>query len=181
MNIEIIAGSTRDESLSIRVAKHLQHNLNSTTAHNVGLIAMSEIDLPFVEKVFTSANDAPEKIKPFAQRMFDADAFIICTPEYNGSYTPALKNFFDHFPKQSRKTFGLVTASPGMMGGMRAAQQLLQMVPGFFGIASPMMLIVPDVTGKFEENGTLKVPGFQKNVDTFVTEFLWLAEKLAAD
>ena len=45
---------------------------------------------------------------------------LLVTPEYNGSYTPALKNLFDHFPKQSRKPFGIVTASPGALGGMRA-------------------------------------------------------------
>ncbi len=43
--------------------------------------------------------------------MFAANAFIIVTPEYNGSYTPAMKNLFDHFPKQIHKPFGIVTAS----------------------------------------------------------------------
>jgi NAD(P)H-dependent FMN reductase len=32
-------------------------------------------------------------LKPLAKRIFEADAFILATPEYNGSYSPAMKNF----------------------------------------------------------------------------------------
>ncbi|MEH6407514.1 MAG: NAD(P)H-dependent oxidoreductase [Leeuwenhoekiella sp.] len=178
MKIEIIAGSSRKQSLSIRVAKNLLTTLQTRTEHNVGLIAVNQIAMPFVEKAYSRPEDAPKEIRPYAQRVFEADAFILCTPEYNGSYTPAMKNFLDHFPKQVHKPFGLVTASPGAMGGMRAAQQLLQMVPAFFGIASPFMLIVPGVDEKFAEDGELKALSFQQNIDTFVHEFLWLAENL---
>ena len=87
--------------------------------------------------------------------MFEADAFIMVTPEYNGSYTPALKNLFDHFPKQSRKPFGIVTASPGALGGVRAALQLQTLVYALFGVGSPHMLITPLIDKKFDEHGNL--------------------------
>jgi NAD(P)H-dependent FMN reductase len=111
--------------------------------------------------------------------MFEADAFILVTPEYNGSYTPALKNLFDHFPKQSHKVFGIVTASPGALGGMRAALQLQTLIYALFGIGSPHMLVIPSVDKKFDENANLADPFFQKNIDVFLTEFLWLAEHVA--
>jgi NAD(P)H-dependent FMN reductase len=110
--------------------------------------------------------------------MFEADAFILVTPEYNGSYSPAMKNMLDHFPKQHHKTFGLVTASPGAMGGMRAAMQLQQLVFALFGIGSPYMLVVPGVDKKFDVEGNLLDESFQKSVDLFVKEFLWLSEKV---
>ncbi len=89
-----------------------------------------------------------------------------------------MKNLLDHFPKQHHKPFGIVTASPGAMGGIRASQQLLQLIPALFGIASPYLLIVPAVDKKFDEQGNLLDENFEKRVHNFITEFLWLSEKI---
>ncbi len=133
-----------------------------------------------LQTVFSSVEKTPNNFKPLAERMFNANAFIIVTPEYNGSYSPALQNLMDHFPKQTKKAFGIVTASTGAMGGMRASQQMLLLVPALFGVASPQMLITPFVDKKFDENGTLLDESFEKNIVTFIDEFLWLAQKLQA-
>lgn len=129
---------------------------------------------------FSSADKAPEALRPIAQRMFAADAFVLVTPEYNGGYAPAMKNLFDHFPKQMHKAFGIATASPGAMGGIRASQQVQLMINGLMGIGSPIMLVTPHVDKKFDARGTLLDGSFQAQVDTFVQEFLWLAERLKA-
>ena len=142
------------------------------------MIDLREYALPAVQKVITSVQDAPVEMKELAQRMFQADAFIIVTPEYNGSYSPAMQNMFDHFPKQHHKVFGLATASPGALGGMRAAMQLQQFVLALFGLPSPYMLITPQIDKKIDEQGNLVDSLFQKSIDVFVKEFLWLAEKL---
>lgn len=168
-------------SLTRRVAYHLQKVLNETTDHETGIIDMRDWNLPPVQSVFSSVDLAPEPFKPLAERMFKADAFILASPEYNGSYSPALKNLLDHFPKQHHKPFGIVTASPGALGGMRAAQQLLLLVPALFGIASPYMLVTPAVDKKFNEKGDLVDPAFQRSVHNFTTEFLWLAESLVTE
>jgi NAD(P)H-dependent FMN reductase len=178
MNIEIIAGSPRIPSLNERVAKYVHRHLQSISNHNIGLIAVNQNVLPFIQKVWSRPENAPEEHRALAERMFAADAFVISSPEYNGGYSPALKNLFDHFPKQKQKPFGIITSSDGMMGGIRASQQLLQLVPALFGIASPFMLIVPQADKKFDEDGNLIAPEFQKNVDDFCHEFLWLAEKI---
>lgn len=113
--------------------------------------------------------------------MFDADAFILISPEYNGSYAASLKNLFDHFPKQSHKPFGIVTASTGAMGGIRASQQMQLLINALFGIACPYMLITPQADKKFDKQGNLLDESFQKNIDLFVKEFLWLTETLTLD
>jgi NAD(P)H-dependent FMN reductase len=110
--------------------------------------------------------------------MFDSNAFIIVTPEYNGSYTPAMKNLFDHFPKQMHKAFGIVTASTGSLGGIRASQQLQLLIGALFGIPSPYMLVTPHVDKKFDKEGNLIDQSFSNAIHNFVTEFLWLAERL---
>lgn len=178
MNIEIIAGSPRNPSLNGRVARFVHKQLQATTSHNVGLIELNKNILPFIQNVWSSVEKAPEEYQSLARRMFEADAFIISSPEYNGAYSPAMKNLFDHFPKQAKKAFGIITSSDGMMGGIRASQQLLQLVPALFGIASPFMLIVPQADKKFNEDSELIAPEFQKNVNDFCREFIWLAEKL---
>lgn len=178
MNIEIISSSPRQSSITHRVALFLKKHLQTHTQHHIGLIDVRDWNLGLLQNVFASVEKTPDAYKPLAEKMFAANAFIIVTPEYNGSYSPALQNLMDHFPKQSHKTFGLVTASTGMMGGMRASQQLLLLVPALFGIASPQMLVTPTVDKKFDADGKLQDETFQKNIDVFVNEFLWLAEKV---
>lgn len=180
MNIEIIAGSPRRDSVSFRVALHLQQQLTQTTSHLVNIIDVRDWAFPLLQEVIDSPESAPEHLAPLAGRMFAADAFILVTPEYNGTYTAALKNLLDHFPKQSHKAFGVVTASPGAMGGMRSSQQLLLLIAALFGVACPNMLIVPGVEKKFDAEGQLIDLGFAKSVEIFLREWRWLAEALYA-
>jgi hypothetical protein len=43
------------------------------------------------------------------------------------------------------------------------------------------MLITPFVDKKFDEEGNLIDESFHKNIDIFLNEFLWLAEKVAEE
>jgi NAD(P)H-dependent FMN reductase len=179
MNIEIVSGSPRQESVTYRVALHLQNYLKGKTEHHVDIIDVRNFNLmPMQEQVYPSVDKTPEKYKELAKRMFEADAFIIVSPEYNGSYTAAMKNLFDHFPKQVHKPFGIVTASPGALGGVRAALQLQQFICALFGIPSPYMLVTPQVDKKFDGEGKLLDPLFENAIHNFITEYLWLAEHL---
>ncbi len=177
MKIEIISGSPRTNSVTKRVALHLYKVLSEITDHEPGIIDLQEWSLPPLQSVFRSVENTPDEFKPLSKRIFEADAFILVSPEYNGSYSPALKNLLDHFPKQHRKPFGIATASPGAMGGIRAAQQLLLLVPALFGVASPYLLVVPYVDKKFNAQGGLIEENFQNSIHNFITEYLWLSEK----
>lgn len=178
MNIAVISGSPRKASITHRIALHLYNVLKQRTDYEINLIDVRDWDLGLLENVFSSVEATPEQFKPLAQMMFSADVFIMVTPEYNGSYSPALQNLFDHFPKQSRKVFGIVTGSTGAMGGIRSSQQLLLLIPALFGIASPHMLITPQMDKKFDEMGNLIDASFQKNIDNFLNELMWLAQTI---
>jgi NAD(P)H-dependent FMN reductase len=181
MKIEIIAGSPRVNSVTRRVALHLKSWLSQHTKHEVDIIDMKDWTIPPMQSVWVSPDRTPAEFRPLAVRVFNADALILVTPEYNGSYSPSLKNLLDHFPKQHHKPFGIVTASPGAMGGIRASQQLLLLIPALFGIASPYMLIVPGVDKKFSPDGDLLDESFQNTVHNFLTEFVWLSERIVAE
>jgi NAD(P)H-dependent FMN reductase len=178
MRIEIISGSPRPNSVTHRVSLHLQRVLQTRTDHEIGVIDLKDWNLPALRSIFVSVDRTPNEFKPLAERMFAADAFILVSPEYNGSYSPAMKNLLDHFPKQHHKPFGIVTASPGPLGGIRASQQMQLLINALFGIASPYMLIVGGVDKKFDADGNLVDQTFQINIDNFITEYLWLAESL---
>ena len=175
MNIEIISGSPRPTGSTRKAALYLQRWLQRETGHQAGLIDMKDWNLPPVQSIFKSVEETPEPYRELSRRVFEADAFILVTPEYNGSYSPVMKNMLDHFPRQRHKAFGLVTASPGSLGGVRASQQLLLLVPGMFGVASPYLLIIPRIDQKFDAEGNLTDESFYHSVHDFMTEFLWLA------
>ncbi len=179
MNIEILSGSPRQGSLSHRVALHLKQQLaERAPQHNTGLISMQDTVYPFIQSVWQTKEHIPADKQESANRVFDAHAFILVSPEYNGGYSPALKNFLDHFPKQTRKVFGIATSSPGALGGIRSAQALLHLVPALFGITSPTLLVTPAVEKKFDEQGGLLDESFSKSIGNFLNDFLWLAESL---
>jgi NAD(P)H-dependent FMN reductase len=181
MKIEIISGSPRVASITRRVALYLKNQLTAQSGHEVNIIDLKDWTMPPVQSVWVSPEKAPAEFQPLAKRIVEADAFILLTPEYNGSYSPALKNLLDHFPKQHHKPFGIATASPGAMGGMRASQQLLLLVPALFGIASPYLLVVPAVDKKFSPDGDLLDESFHNAAHNFISEFLWLAEQVVKE
>jgi NAD(P)H-dependent FMN reductase len=179
MHIEIISGSPRKNSISIRIAKYLQQYISQQYSnYTVGLIDTRDWNLFDYDNVFNNVETAPEHLQPLVSRMLQANAFIIVTPEYNGTYTSNVKMLFDHFPKQLHKAFGICTSSTGPLGGARATQSLLLFIAALFGVASPQMLIVPAMDKKFDEQNQLIDAGFEKNIQQFVTELFWLAERL---
>ena len=181
MKIVIISGSPRGNSITYRVALHLQGYIASKTEHEVEIIDLREVEMPQLQAIFTSVEGTPEEFRQVSAQMFSADAFILVTPEYNGSYSAAMKNLLDHYPKQHHKVFGIVTASPGALGGVRAALQLQELVYALFGIGSPYMLVTPHVEKKFDAAGNLIDEQFKKAVEIFIKEFLWLSEKLVEE
>ena len=179
MNIEIIAGSPREGSVTHSVALYLQKYFEQKyNSHSIGLIDAREWNLPPQQTVFNSVDNTPSAFKTLSERMFAAAAFILVSPEYNGSYTPLLKTILDYYPKQSRKPFGIVSTSRGAFGGIRAAMQMQTLAFAIFGIVSPQMLVIPHLHERFDPAGNLLDGAFEKNIHDFAIEFMWLAERL---
>jgi NAD(P)H-dependent FMN reductase len=175
MKTIIISGSPRKESVTCRVAEFLHSSIA-----NSELIDVRRYPLSMVDTVWSKDELVPESGRELHSKMRSADAFILVTPEYNGGYSPAMKNLLDHFPKDvfARKAMGLVTASTGAFGGMRAAQQMQQMACAFFAVPCPHMLVVPNVDKKFGARGVLLDEGFRASAERFMNEFDWLSKSL---
>ncbi len=176
MKITIVSGSPRKESVTVRVAKHLNKFLQEKhPEHEFRLLNLQDHQIPYVQRVWSTINDVPDEYKTAAEMIYSADAFVLVTPEYNGSMSSALRSLFDHFPKQTKKVFGIVTASDGAMGGIRAAVAMQNQICAWFGIVCPQMLVVGGVANKFDADGHLIDEKFGNNILNFVTEFMWLA------
>ncbi|WP_373524433.1 NADPH-dependent FMN reductase [Aquiflexum sp.] len=178
--ILIISGSPRKKTVSLRLAKHIFATLKKRDEIEVDLLDVREFGLPSIQVVWQKKEDVPSEYLPLFQKMKSAEGFILVSPEYNGGYSSDLKNLLDHFPKSiyKKKAFGIVTGSLGSLGGMRAAQKLLLLVPALFGIASPFMMITPQMDKKFDGDGNLSDESFSDNIDIFISEYLWLLERL---
>ncbi|WP_411019987.1 NADPH-dependent FMN reductase, partial [Salmonella sp. ZJHZ21_0168] len=66
---------------------------------------------------------APEPLNTLAEKIAAADGYVMVSPEYNHSMSPALANLLNHFASSSfaYKPSAIVTYSAGQWGGMRAA------------------------------------------------------------
>ncbi len=181
MHITILSGSTRINRLSHRVAVGLAKVINAQGNHTAEVLDLAEYRFPLMEEVLQSLLQPPVGLAEFACKIKDSDAHIMVSPEYNGSYTAALKNAVDYLIEGEfqRKAVGVVSVTSGMMGGMRAAMAMQQLVLGIGGYALPQMLTVGQVAQRFDENGDLLDPVFEKNVFTFLQNFYWLGEAVA--
>ncbi len=180
MKITIVSGSSRKESITVRIAKFLVKTFTEKyPQHDIQFVNLQEHQIPFVEKVWSTINDVPEEYKEAAEKIYSADAFVLVTPEYNGSMSSALRNLFDHFPKQTKKVFGIVTASDGALGGIRAAVSMQNQICGWFGIPCPQMLVIGNMQQRFDAEGNLTEEKFNNNIMSFTNEFIWLAEAVS--
>lgn len=178
MNIGIISASTRLNRLSHRVALGLQKSIEETSPHRAEVIDLAAYQLPIFEEVLHRHPSPPEALVQFADQIRSADAFLFVSPEYNGSYTSALKNAVDYLKENefNQKVIGVVSVTSGSLGGIRAAIAMQQLVLGIGGYPIPQMLPVGSVAARFDEFGNLIDPVFEKNISTFLRHFTWLAE-----
>lgn len=178
MHIAIISASTRINRLSHRAAQALEKALLAAGSHSVEILDLAAYRFPIMEEVLQRLPDAPDGLYDFAERVRAADAFIFVSPEYNGSYTSALKNAVDYLKESefARKVIGTVSVSTGAMGGMRAAMNMQELILGISGIPIPQMLLVGQVAQKFDESGNLSDPAFEIKMQAFLKNFIWLAE-----
>lgn len=178
MNLTIISSSTRIGRQTHRVALGLEKFLQNIDNLIITLVDLAEYQLPMFEEVISRHPEPSPAMLQLGKILNQSDAFLFVTPEYNGTYTPALKNMVDSYNKTefSRKAIGIVTVTTGGMGGIRAAMQMQQLIPALFAFAAPHMLLVSHLTQKFDEDGNLIDENFRKNLDNFTKEFLWLAE-----
>ncbi len=181
MHIIILSSSTRLKRQSHRAALGLARIIGQQEGHTVEILDLAAYQFPLLEEVLHRHPNAPDGLAEFANQICRADACIFVSPEYNGSYTAALKNAVDYLQEGAfaRKVIGVVSVTSGALGGIRAALSMQQLVLGISGFPIPQMLPVGLVAQRFDETGQLLDPAFEKSIQVFLQQFLWLAAAVA--
>jgi chromate reductase len=140
----------------------------STMPAEIGFEAASIRDLPLYDQD-VQAKGIPEAVTALADRIRAASAVVIASPEYNYSIPGPLKNAIDWVSRVkdqpfAGKTVGLIGASMGAMGAVRAQLHLRHVLVFLDGrpINKPEVLISAahlkfDAAGKLTDETTRTV------------------------
>ena len=105
-----------------------------------------------------SKSQVPTALEQLAQKIKESDGYIMISPEYNHSMSPALANLLNHFGSSlfSYKPSAIVTYSAGQWGGMRAAVGLRSFLSELGCLSVSSMIHVPKAQDVFTEAGGMK-------------------------
>jgi chromate reductase, NAD(P)H dehydrogenase (quinone) len=102
-----------------------------------------------------SSNSAPETLQALAAKIGSADAYVMISPEYNHSMSPALAHLLNHFGSSlyAYKPSLIVTYSAGQWGGTRAAVGMRTFLSELGCLPVSAMLHIPRAQEVFDEQG----------------------------
>jgi len=147
----VIAGSARQGSLNRQLADLAGAKARALGAETTD-VDLRALELPVYDDDWAAANGKPAGALKLRELFAQADGLLLVNPEYNALPTPLFINAFDWLstvPAQdglpggtgatAGKPVGLLAASPGALGGIRA----LPIVRTFLS-TNFAMLVVPE-------------------------------------
>ncbi|QNN65606.1 NAD(P)H-dependent oxidoreductase [Sphingomonas rhizophila] len=154
-------GSTRDSApprparLGLRVARACMRLLEQRGAPELIDPLDWPLPQPFKPHFSYAQNMAPPDLEALAAKIRAADAFVMISPEYNHSMSPALANLLNHFGSShfSWKPSLIVTYSAGQWGGTRAAMAMRPFLSELGCLPVSAMVHVPEAHSVFDEDG----------------------------
>jgi chromate reductase len=167
----IFSASLRNNSLNTQLAK-LAALIIAKNGGKADYTTMSEFDCPSFNQDLAVDNFHPTGAERFRERILSNDAFIISSPEYNGSMPGNLKNSIDWVSRFMPQPFNecqalLISASPSMGGGNKGLWSLrlplehlgARVFPDMFSLAIAHKAFTPDgkisdeiLSQRFEDN-----------------------------
>ena len=108
-----------------------------------------------------------------------ADGLVIVSPEYNHGYPGILKSVLDLLLKEYiHKAVAVCGVSAGPWGGTRVIEALATTVRELGLTITFTDLNFPGVRQKFDENGKLLDEAYEKRVQGFLEELIWMSKAL---
>jgi chromate reductase, NAD(P)H dehydrogenase (quinone) len=175
-NIGVIVGSLRKDAYS----RWLSRALPELAPASLRLVDIA-IDLPLYNADLETA-DPPAAWTTFRKEVMACDAILFVTPEFNRSMPGALKNALDVGSRPwgrsawNGKPAGVISLTPGALGGMAANHHVRQVLLAVNLAAMPYPeAYIPDAGTLFDEQGRLTnaatrefLAGFMKSFETWV-------------
>lgn len=167
----VFSASLRKDSFNTKLAK-LAAAVIERNGGIVDYASFSEFDCPSFNQDIEGNNFHPPGADEFCKRILANDAFIIASPEYNGSMPGCLKNSIDWVSRFRPQPFNerhalLMSASPSMGGGNKSIWSLrvplehlgTRVFPDMFSLATAHKALTPEgsiadevLTKRFEQN-----------------------------
>jgi chromate reductase, NAD(P)H dehydrogenase (quinone) len=177
-NVVVIVGSLRKESYTLKIANALTRLAPDTLKLNVVTLH----DISFFNQDLEAT--PPADWLKFRETLQKSNGVLFVTPEYNRSIPGVLKNAIDvgsrPYGKSSflGKPTGIVSNSPGPLGGVNAAKHLQNILPGISGpILGQPEIYLNGVGDAFDEKGNLTKESLQKVLKQYIDAYAAFVEK----
>ncbi|AHH15770.1 putative reductase [Nocardia nova SH22a] len=146
LRLEVIVASVRPERFAPVVADWFLRTARAVDGLDIGVVDLAHTPLP-VDLTTDPATEA------YARRIGAADGFIVVTSEYNHGYPAALKTALDVCKREWRaKPIGFVSYG-GLSGGLRAVEQLRQVVAELHMVSIRETVSFHEAKRKFDAAG----------------------------
>jgi chromate reductase, NAD(P)H dehydrogenase (quinone) len=199
-SILIFAGSSREQSFNRKLAKEAAR-LAQEAGASPTYIELQDLHIPLYNADL-EARGTPGDVIKLKERMHQHAGWIIASPEYNGSYTALLKNTLDWASSPAKagpecseaqaalwksgtkpfagKVVGLLSASPGMMGGLRSLDHLAPLLRNLQCWLAPQQFALGKADDAFDAQGHLKDEAIAQKVKAVVDQVIFGAQRLTA-
>ncbi len=176
----VFAGSMRTGSLNDRLAEIAAEAIVA----NGGMVdraSLQDFDAPSYDGDVELADGIPSGAEEFRRRLEAADAFVIASPEYNGSMPGALKNAIDWVsrfrPQPFHERHGLLlSASPLMVGGNRGALALRMPLEHLGARMYPDIFSLAQAHRGFDGDGRIADKRLQTRLERTIAAFMDVVE-----
>ena len=175
------AGSTRKESVNKRLARIALQAAKKAGAETT-FVDLQDFNIPLYCDDLVAKQGIPEGVLEFKQLLNSHNGFFIASPEYNGSLTGVLKNAIDwatikadgeeRMSCWNGKIAGLVSASPGGLGGIRGLHHLRTILAGIGTFVLPNHLAVGNSTENLQNEKQITDENLQLQLESLTHEMV---------
>jgi NAD(P)H-dependent FMN reductase len=187
VKILAFAGSLRKDSYNKKLVKVAIKGAEAAGAQ-VTYLDLRDLQLPIYDGDLEAEITLPEGARRLKDLMDSHDGFLISCPEYNSSISAALKNAIDwasrpqpgEEPLQqfTGKVATLMSASPGALGGLRGLVTVRSVLSNIKVIVLPNQIAVSHSHEAFNDDGTMKEPRRQHQIEGLGRELAEFVAKL---
>ncbi len=188
----VFAGSTRQQSWNRKLAA-VAAQMGRAEGAEVTHIELADFELP-IYNADLEARGTPAAAIRLKEICHAHPAWIICSPEYNGSYPALLKNTLDWVSRPvpghpewrdglrpfTGKVVGLLSASPGALGGLRSQSHLAPLMMILQCWVAPKKFALGKAEGAFDPDGGLATEASRAGVHAVVEQVLSASRRLNA-
>jgi NAD(P)H-dependent FMN reductase len=188
LRLQIIIGSTREGRNADPVCRWFLPVAEAHGAFEVETLDLRHWPLPFFQETiatvgdFTNPTYSDPSVKRWNDKLAEADAYIIVTPEYNHSIPAVLKNAIDSVFfsfRFRRKPVAFVAYSLGFTAGARAVEHLAQIMVETEAVPIRTPTLVPFVSSAFDQEGIPTNPALTASFAVMLDDLAWLAKVLS--